>query len=467
MPSLTMCPSEAYWLVRNLGALADWIVSDDVLDLARTFARQDGFPGAPSSSVAAEPGTCFVLCVSRDRQTGLRPAFALPLQWRAVTPRDVDEIKLPVRLEELARRVLQAAVQGNDVDPQPRSRATNRIDPGETHEWRLDWHPTVRRNRRPILPSWFALEADSGFASLAAGLSTAIGRSNVRSHVWASAARRGESFEPVADLDLKIAEAVRLTGADRMPALFFVAAQQAEEAKAAAACLGSNVEIKSLGHPQATQAASLAADLTPLSAAYHMRPELAAPFEDRAAYYLNITGEREARAYFAEFLLKDVIARGRRRLAERDAPPVNGVVAVRNPTNSPLSEQFVGLFLPCPVLYVESPTGTETAASPSGFGPDGDGRSRETFAGEADFRDRIAATVAAFRKEVGGPIAIDLTGGPKWMTLHLVRSAAEGDLGLYFSQDHDRHRRPPPESIVPEIWPLPFRSVPTESAPNE
>lgn len=183
---------EAFDLCARLGQLARWVVSPEVTKLA---AAEDPMLlthccGAEPPGPPTEVGSCWVVFVRTNSYPNLRPAFALPLRWRAGEP---DDGRLPAAVRDLAGRVRTTA--------------------GVT-DWGLGFADGVAGPAAAL--SGLDVQADSGWVPLYGGLRLALDDLQPRPDVWATGAWDDERGVVAVDEVTRKAAYARALGARQM-----------------------------------------------------------------------------------------------------------------------------------------------------------------------------------------------------------------------------------------------------------
>jgi hypothetical protein len=423
-------PGRAFDAACALGDLAAWCLPPRVLDLAAgldpTFA-----PLWERLLPPADPGACTVLFVKEkppkedqpEKLPLLRPAFLLPLVWRADTE---DDRGLPPALVRFAEQVRQDLAGVRAV---------------AGRRWGLH-----RSGWTCDLGALDGVTVESGWAPLAAGLWLRAHDICPRPGVLATGRwnRRDGGVAVVEGLADKLAVADEWR--DRGVQTVFVPAAQKEEATAWKRDAGSPLEV---GFLDAVEP-DLVSALRPYLARLGAPPTLHDSFEARTEYF-RILHTGTSSDYYLDFLLPDILRDRRAQVASRYPGwrPVHFVTIIsKSPELALLGPQVVGAQR-CLLLHTPEPEQKTVMARVRGRLEDQGLECRPgEFATGPDMAGQLKAPVAAFLRDIASAedVVFDLTPGNKLMTRVLEALAPAGSWLVYLQHDFRPDRRADPGS---------------------
>ncbi|MCS6852809.1 MAG: hypothetical protein NZ700_16750 [Gemmataceae bacterium] len=387
-------PREACDLLITLNQAAVWLLRDEVLTRLRDEYPLNVTTPPPLPDVA---GSCCVVYAVDDPESFplLRPAFAVPLQWRRGESVDCG---LPKRLHNLAERV-----KGHlDVKA----------------SWSLHRLPPFDHLDLSGLDE--LLSHESGWASVAAALLLLLHGGKPRPDVWATGAWDQNTYlQPVTGLSAKV-DLARQWRINRL----FVPEVQLGAVKA------SGLELLPLHTGRRNPREALRSYLIALEAP----PPRTATREERCNYYMRLPADSaERNAYYRDNLLPDIIAECRSRLiAPHDGWSPSHLITLvsKNPELIELSAQALGVRC-CLLLYADDATGggemkrlaDEAAANLRTIGLEA---VVAEFRHGPDMAPTMWAPIETFCRNVTpDALVFDATPGTKLMTLCIERLARQ------------------------------------------
>ncbi len=180
-PADQLTARDAADLIEHLGPAAPWLLRDEVLPLlAEEHPSFSSLPRPYRPVLPTAAGCCSILYAVPDEYRLLRPAFPMPVQWRAGGSHDPG---LPSKLHDLANRV-QRHLNLNGA-------------------WSLHRYKPFERLRLDVFDEF--LRHESGWAPLAGGLYVTAHGGKPRPEVWATGRWDGDDgVVGVGGLDAKI-----------------------------------------------------------------------------------------------------------------------------------------------------------------------------------------------------------------------------------------------------------------------
>ncbi len=422
-------PQDASDIASRFGPLARWCLDPIVLEKARldpSVTRSVSQQWFPARRCPQEAGGCCLLFANNHAPSLLRSAFVLPLRWR----RGIKfSPTLPPAVIDLGRRVLNMLFEQKLID---------------SINWGLDWSSEIGEARFPPIP----LEAESGWASLVAGLLVATEGGHVNPAVWASAAWRDGIVE-VDRLDAKLALAKEFAVTH-----FFVPRNQLPEADTMIRRLDASIQLGELDQAKSKPREALKTYLQSLK----VRPTIHDPIEQRTAYYLSNDLDHEAaRTFYRDVLMHEIITRCRLRLPPKVPAPPEALITIAS-NNPELVLLGIEVFQPrrCLVLYTADLAADTFAVREA---------ARENsvrcevieqpFADLAHLRREMLPTIRDFIRPLPSHgVIYDLTPGPKDVSFTWMLELASPDSWLYYLRHSidPGSRRPDPLSLAPVVW---------------
>jgi hypothetical protein len=416
----TLSASAAAGLVEAFGWLAPWMLAPTLVGHAAThrpaYRRYTGRPSLPS-----EPGGCWVLFVRPPSLPALRPAFALPLQWKEGVEHDPH---LPAPLRHLADQV------------------RTQLFSKEGDRWRLGLLQPAGEDFLDLsgLDS-SAMGVSSGWAALVGGLLLARDGWVPNPQVWASAAWHDEyGIGPVEGLGAKLDLAAEWEARQ----VFVPAQNQPEVSEWRSGGRKLSVELLAPVN-RSSQPARL---LEPYLDRLRTEPLPTESFERRRKWYVG-AGRGRANEFYWTHLLEDVVARCRARVRESrpECRPTHlvTVVGYQAPIVALAPRALEASH--CLLLYEDPPDEAikkclgkvveflgQHGVEPEPVGVPLGRRAEELERIRVEL-GRFGAGVAAER------LAFDLTPGYKFLSLELEELAPVGSWLLYC-----RHKQLPPDN---------------------
>ena len=333
-----LSPASAARSVRAFGWLAPWWLPQPVLNQAAAhqpaYRRYTHRPQLPSY-----PGGCWIIFTHPRELPSLRPAFVLPLCWRANAG---DDPYLPDPLRTLADLV-RGQVFGK-----------------EDQAWGLRLAVPASEEARDLSGlDGTAVGVESGWAALMGGLLLARGDGVPDGGIWASAAWDTEyGIGAICGLRDK------LDLAAEWEAKLFVPAQNQRDV--AQWRLGGNPMKVELLAP-VSRSPDPARVLEPYLDQLGTEPQSNDSFDRRKAFYARV-GRSRANKFYWDGLLETVIARCRDRVRaeQKDCRPKHLVTVVGNQPPVVALAPAVFEVERCLLLYEEPPDVKDTAERKEG-----------------------------------------------------------------------------------------------------
>jgi hypothetical protein len=428
-PVAALSPSQASELVLAFGKLAGWCLRPEVLTLAQADPSVAGRIRKDWSAIKQMPmehGGCWIAFANDADWPLLRPAFALPLRWRAGAGHAPS---LPPALVQLAERVVQDLAGEQAV---------------AERSWGLEPATALADVDLAEVP----LECASGWAALAAGLLVAAEGGMVNPQVWASA-HWHQGIAPVRFLEDKIDLAAEF-GAHT----FFVPEQQKLDADRWVRDHGLPLAIGGLIPAERQPRMALKAYLQALK----VRPARTDSHASRASFYLSPDlDDTAARAFYREMLMPDIVAACRQALPAHPTCQLAALVTIAS-DNSELVALGIEVLRPrhCLVLYTADYAQRTAAARALALNNQvGCQVAEQCFPTLADLRTDMASAIRHFLQPFAPhEVVFDLTPGPKDISFAWMLDIAPPQSHFYYLRHTiaERVRRPVPFSEQPRIW---------------
>lgn len=413
-------PGEVMDLVHGFGPLASWWLNRGLLERA--------FEGhCPRPSLPAVTGSCWVIFAqdSPPLYPCLAEAYLLPLEWRRDTSHSA---RLPEKLVHLARSVAREL---------------------DAEGWGLHLSAAAGLADMALHEADDHLEVASGWAALAGGLLVALDRGKPDPRVWATGRWHGlpPGIRPVGHLGAKVTLAAAY-GVRH----FFVPATQVSQAGgivARAGCGGMQIGALEEG----------VSDIRAALRIYRQRlrtaPGRSDPRSDRRDYFLGDLDPQEAKRYYRENLLPDIIEDARAKWQQAGGGlPVTHLVTIAS-DNPELVVMAAGAIQPacCLVLYTADKKQQWEDADQLAKTQQLTTKlvSQEFQDVERLLKDMKEVVRRRLAEAVPAEVVLDLTPGSKEMSLVLALEVAQPGSRLYYLRHTWQGRKVVPFSERPLV----------------
>lgn len=433
-----------------LGSLAKWWLKPSVLKDAKKLNESyfDQYLDAPALS--KEPGSCWALCkLNHGWSSMLRGAVLLPLQWQS---EQGAHHSLPLQVRDLSKRVIGA------LKPSLKSYGH------DLHEYWLAPHNDSGVGfTRSLNDDLFNKKgsADSAFASLAAGLESAVFKYKVDPSVWASVSWDSDGLKLVDALPEKVELASEWKGVRK------IAVHQSQKSEVQDLLREQDnfsIEVVGLGtqNNEDSGKPDLLMSLRKYFSSLFTEPDappkptdsndqLSAPdFERCARYYESIVDLQKSRKFYTSSLLPNIAASCARKARPR-LDDVSHFVSIISyaPEVTLLGAKTVNPDK-CLLLFTnESHRYIPYCQQQLG----GIGLEPPQLIGKENYVNDVEKHVVAFLKGIDpNKVVLDIKPGTKEMTYALLRVAEPHNRILCIDHEETLNRGPRPGTEHPKVF---------------